>query len=285
MQKYLKRIIFSVKSQRNIFWDNTEIDIGCEVIIPDKFIGDQPLCIISHGSGGLGSDTELFVSSLTNAGIACLLVDSFTGRNVSSLSWDSQSSYISPKVRAHETIEAYKFLLENKDTLFQCINLNKVALVGFSWGADTLAQILGQHTDVIPSNAFYALCYGNLWPFESAFYNAKNQNVTLYHGSDDNWTSPEKSKIFANETNSKYVEFFGCTHGFCKFGYDKNMVTQVVINHHADFPVPTEMHEVYYWIQQGKIWKDTSWKKVDVEMTYDQLASEKIISDIIQHLS
>ena len=27
----------------------TEIQCGCKLTIPDKFLGDQPLCIISHG--------------------------------------------------------------------------------------------------------------------------------------------------------------------------------------------------------------------------------------------
>lgn len=285
MQKYIKRILFSVKSQRNIFWDNTEIDIGCEVIIPNKFIGNQPLCIISHGSGGLGSDTELVVNSLLNAGIACLCVDSFTGRNIESLSWDNQSSYISPKVRAFETVEAYKYLQANSQSLFKIIDLDNIALVGFSWGADTLAQILGHYSSILPKDAFYSLCYGNLWPFEEAFYNAKNYDVTLYHGEIDNWTSPEKSKIFAKETNSNYVEFFGCTHGFCKYGYDRSKLDQVIVNYHADFPIPTEMKDVFYWVQQGKLWKDTDWKKVDVEITYDQLATEQVIADIISKLT
>lgn len=281
MKKYIKRILFSVKSQRNIFWDNTEIDIGCEVIIPDKFTGGTPLCVISHGSGGLGSDTELFVGSLTDAGIACLCVDSFTGRNISSLSWDSQSSYISPKVRAFETMKAVDYIRNNIDGLFQVIDIDKIAFVGFSWGADTLAQILGHYTDSIPADSFFALCYGNLWPFESAFYNAKKYDVTLYHGLADNWTSSEKSEIFAKETNSEFVQFFDVTHGFCKQGYNNDIAKDVIINHHADFPVPTEMVEVYNWVQQGKVWKDTEWKKVDAVMTFDPMAAQRVISDLI----
>ena len=282
MKKYIKRILFSVKSQRNIFWDNTEIDIGCEVTIPNKFVGNTPLCVISHGSGGLGSDTELFVDSLTDAGIACLCVDSFTGRNISSLSWDSQSSYISPKVRAHETMEALAYIKRNADSLFQMVNTDRISFVGFSWGADTLAQILGHHTQSLPDDSFFALCYGNLWPFESAFYNAKKYNVKLYHGADDNWTSSERSKIFANETNSKFVEFYSVTHGFCKQGYENDMAKNVIINHHADFPIPTEMTEVYNWVQQGKVWKDTDWKKVDAVMTFDPMATQQVLADIIK---
>ena len=50
----IKRVLFSVKSTKNIYWDNTtEISIGCELVIPNKWKGNQPLCIISHGCGGL----------------------------------------------------------------------------------------------------------------------------------------------------------------------------------------------------------------------------------------
>ena len=284
MKKYIKRILFSVKGQRNIFWDNAEIDVGCEVIIPNKFEGDTPLCIISHGSGGLGSDTDLFVNSLTDNGIACLCVDSFTGRNINSLTWNSQSSYISPKARAYETMQAFKYLKDNADSLFRVLDLENVALVGFSWGADTLAQILAHHADILPTNTFYALCYGNLWPFEKAFYNAKNHDVTLYHGSDDNWTSSEKSKIFAQETNSEFVEFYAVTHGFCKQGYTDDIAEDVIINYHADFPIPTEMTEVYHWVQQGKIWKDTDWQTVNAKLTFDPMASQRVIDDILRKL-
>ena len=68
--KNIKRVLFQVQSSKNIFWDDTPIRIGCQLVVPDKFAGNQPLCIISHGSGGLGSDTDLFVDSLGRQGIA-----------------------------------------------------------------------------------------------------------------------------------------------------------------------------------------------------------------------
>ena len=46
----------------------------------------------------------------------------------------------------------------------------------------------------------------------------------------------ERGKIFARETNSEFIEFMDCTHGFCKPGYDDELAEQVIINHHAEFP-------------------------------------------------
>ena len=114
----IKRVIFDIKSSKNIFWDDTPIRVGAQLVIPDKFKGDQPLCIISHGSGGLGSDTDLFVNSLGMQGIATLCVDSFTGRSMEAIGWNDFSSYVSPKMRAMETVEAYKFLCENHKNMF-----------------------------------------------------------------------------------------------------------------------------------------------------------------------
>ena len=283
--KNIKRVLFQVKSAKNIFWDDTPIRIGCQLVVPDKFAGDQPLCIISHGSGGLGSDTVLFVDSLGRQGIATLCVDSFTGRSMEAIGWNDFSGYVSPRMRALETVEAYKFLCENHKNMFAGLNLNKLALVGFSWGADTVANVIAHYNETLPKETFFALCYGNLWPFEEAFYKAKEYDVTLYHGAEDNWTSPEKSKIFADETNSKYVEFFDCVHGFCKPGYDDEVAEQVIVNHHAPFPVPTELKQVYSWIQKGKIWEDTEWQRIDAKMSYDQMATEQILNDIITKLT
>ena len=279
----IKRIIFQVDSKMNhAIIDDSPIQVGCELVIPDKFKVKQPLCIISHGSGGLGADTDLFVNSLANLGIASLCVDSFTGRNIDALHWgDILSSYVSPKMRALETVEAYNFL-KNKN--FPYLDLDNVACVGFSWGADTIANITGYYFNQLPKDTFYALCYGNLWPFEEAFYNAKDLNVRLYHGEKDNWTSPDKSKIFAEQTDSEYVEFYDCVHGFCKPANGLNDVGQVTINHHAPFPIPTELTDVYKWIMKGKIWKDTDFQKVNAVMEYDDLATQRIISDIYKHL-
>ena len=110
-------------------------------------------------------------------------------------------------------------------------------------------------------------------------------DVTLYHGEKDNWTSPEKSKIFAEQTDSKYVEFFDCVHGFCKPAIGRNNAGEVIVNHNAPFPIPTELTEVYKWIKQGKIWEDTDFLKVSALMEYDDLATQRILSDIHQHLT
>ena len=280
----IKRVIFSVDSKKNNpLIDDTPIQVGCELVIPDKYKVNQPLCIISHGSGGLGSDTDLFVNSLTRYGIASLYVDSFTGRNIDNLPWsDILSSYVSPKMRGYETYQAFKYLQEHN---FPHLNLDKVACVGFSWGADSIANLMAHWGDELPKDTFYALAYGNLWPFEEQFYKGKEHDITLYHGSDDTWTSPDKGKIFAQETDSKFVEFFGCYHGFCKPGYDNHSVGEVIVNHNAPFPIPTELPAVYKWIMKGKIWKDTDFQKVDAVMSYDDLATQRIVSDIIEKLT
>ena len=173
--KNIKRVLFQVQSSKNIFWDDTPIRIGCQLVVPDKFAGNQPLCIISHGSGGLGSDTDLFVDSLGRQGIATLCVDSFTGRSMEAIGWSDFSGYVSPRMRALETVEAYKFLCENHSNMFAGLSLNKLALVGFSWGADTVANVIAHYNETLPKETFFALCYGNLWPFEEAFYKLFHQ--------------------------------------------------------------------------------------------------------------
>ena len=66
---------------------------------------------------------------------------------------------------------------------------------------------------------------------------------------------------------------------------DYEVAEQVIVNHHAPFPVPTELKQVYSWIQKGKIWEDTEWQRVDAKMSYDQMATEQILNDIITKLT
>lgn len=263
----------------------TDIQCGCKLTIPDKYKVNHPLCIISHGSGGIGSDTQLFVDSLSHKGIASLVVDSFTGRNITTLDWsDAKQSYMAPKDRALETFNGYQFLKDNS-YLTRNLNLDKLACVGFSWGADTIANLMAWWGEELPKDTFYSLVYGNLWPFERRFYKGRDHDITLYHGADDNWTSAEKSKVFAEQTNSEFVEFWGCTHGFCKPGKDGVIEKGQTINYHVDYPVPTEVKAVWGMVAStGKLWHDTDFKTVDAKMDYDHLATERVIADIVTKL-
>ena len=93
--------------------------MGIQLVVPDKFAGDPSLCIMSLVLGGLGSDTDLFVDSLGRQGIATLCVDSFTGRSMEAIGWNDFSGYVSLRMRALETVEAYKFLCENPKICLQ----------------------------------------------------------------------------------------------------------------------------------------------------------------------
>jgi hypothetical protein len=41
---------------------------------------------------------------------------------------------------------------------------------------------------------------------------------------------------------------------------------------------------VFGWIQKGKVWKDTDWLRVDAKLAYDQMATERVLDDIIGKL-
>ena len=51
------------------------------------------------------------------------------------------------------------------------------------------------------------------------------------------------------------------------------------------FLFPTELKQVYSWIQKGKIWEDTEWQRIDAKMSYDQMATEQIPNDIITQIN
>ena len=102
--------------------------------------------------------------------------------------------------------------------------------------------------------------------------------ILQFNGSDDNWTSAEKGKIFAEKTNSEFVEFFGCTHGFCKPGKDGEIVSKQTINYHVDYPTSTELKAVWGTVATtGKLWHDAEFEYVDAKMDYDPWLQKELL--------
>ena len=73
---------------------------------------------------------------------------------------------------------------------------------------------------------------------------------------------------------------------FANPGYDDEVAEQVIVNHHVFlFPVPTELKQVYSWIQKGKIWEDTEWQRIDAQMSYDPNGYRTDSNDIITQIN
>ena len=58
--------------------------LAVELRIPQVQKAKFPAVVLIHGSGGLGSNIDMWVHELNKAGIATLIVDTFSGRGITS---------------------------------------------------------------------------------------------------------------------------------------------------------------------------------------------------------
>jgi dienelactone hydrolase len=93
--------------------------------------GKQPLVILMHASGGIGSNVSMWVPYLNELGISTFVIDGFAGRGISSVSTNQ-----SQLGRLNFIIDIYRAL----DLLAKHprVDPNRIALMGFSRGGSAV---------------------------------------------------------------------------------------------------------------------------------------------------
>jgi dienelactone hydrolase len=107
------------------------VTIAAELRLPRTAQSRMPAVVILHGSGGLSGSHDLWAQELVGMGIAVLLVDSFTGRGIRSVSASQDTLG-----RLAMMIDAYRALeLLAPDSR---IDTDRIALLGFSRGGQSV---------------------------------------------------------------------------------------------------------------------------------------------------
>lgn len=125
--------------------------IAGELRLPQGVTGRLPAVVLMHGSGGAGPREEFWSKTFNEMGIASFLVDSFSGRGLTSVSANQamlgRFNMIVDAYRAHATLSAHAR-----------IDRSRIALMGFSRGGQTAlyASLKRFHQAWDPEVAFAA---------------------------------------------------------------------------------------------------------------------------------
>jgi dienelactone hydrolase len=190
--------------------------LAAELRIPQGQKAKFPAVVLIHGSGGVSGSMDLWVHALNQAGIATLVVDTFSGRGIASTVQDQTLLHSLAMM-----VDAYRGL----DLLAKHprIDASKISIMGFSKGA--VASVFSA------SNRFKAL-YGGSAKFAShiGLYTPCNTRfigdtdltgspIRFFHGTSDDYVNVVPCRAYVTELKSKGVdatltEFANTQHGY-----------------------------------------------------------------------
>lgn len=191
--------------------------IAAELRIPKPGTEPLPAVVFAHGSGGVGAIVDRWSQELNSIGVATLIVDSFTGRGITSVSDDQgQLGTLAMIVDAYRALE----LLAKHPR----IDPSRIGLMGFSRGGRvalyaSLRRFQQMHgtpgVEFAIYLPFYAPC--NVRYLEDESISAKP--LRLFHGTADDWVLVAPCREYVASLRAKSVdirltEYEGAYHAF-----------------------------------------------------------------------
>jgi dienelactone hydrolase len=166
-----------------------------ELRIPRPGTDRLPAVILIHGSGGLGSTHDRWVSELNDAGLATFVVDSFSGRGINN-TVDDQSQLASLAMM----VDAYRALAALAQ--HPRIDANRIAVMGFSKGAVAAIYSSNERFRKMygAPNLQFAAHIGLYTPCNVTLKNddkVSGKPIRLFHGAADDWVSIEPCRDYA----------------------------------------------------------------------------------------
>ena len=157
-----------------------------ELRLPQGTTPKFPVVVLVHGSGGIGAAMDAWVHHLNQAGVATFVLDTFTGRGI--------TSTVADQTQLHSLammVDAYKAL----DLLAKHprIDANKISVMGFSKGA--VASIFSASTrfkKAYGSSNTFASHIGLYTPCNSRYQGdtqLTGKPMRLFHGTTDDYVS------------------------------------------------------------------------------------------------
>ena len=190
--------------------------LAAELRIPQGQKAKFPAVVLIHGSGGVSGSMDVWVHALNQAGVATLVVDTFSGRGITSTVQDQTLLHSLAMM-----VDGYRGL----DLLAKHprIDARKISIMGFSKGA--VASIFSASTRfkaLYGGTAQFASHIGLYTPCNTRFLGdteVTGSPMRLFHGTTDDYVNVRPCRAFVAELKSKGVdvsltEFENTQHGY-----------------------------------------------------------------------
>lgn len=191
--------------------------LAAELRIPQAQKAKFPAVVLIHGSGGVGSNIDMWVHELNKAGIATLIVDSFSGRGITSTVQDQ--TLLHSLAMMVDSYRALDMLAKHPR-----IDASKISIMGFSKGA--VASIFSSTTrfkEMYGSSAKFASHIGLYTPCNTRFMGdsaVTGVPMRLFHGTADDYVNVVPCRAYVQELKSKGVDISLTEFADTQHGYD-----------------------------------------------------------------
>jgi dienelactone hydrolase len=178
----------------------------------DKF----PAVIMIHGGGGVAPNVDRWAQEINSIGIATFILDSFSGRGITSA---SQLDSLAMMIDAYRALD----ILAHHGR----IDPNRIGVMGFSKGgvaalqssSERFRKTYGPRNEEFAAHiALYAQCYAQYRDDDQL----TGKPVRLYHGLADDWIPIEACRAYVerakkNGADITLTEYPGATHVYDLF--------------------------------------------------------------------
>jgi dienelactone hydrolase len=191
--------------------------LAAELRLPSAGTERVPVVVLLHGSGGVSANHDRWVRELNGLGIATLLVDSFTGRGITTTVEDQ--SQLGQMAMIYDAYRALELLAGHPR-----IDPSRIGLFGNSRGGvgALYASVMRFQRMYAPADATFAV-YISLYPPCTREYiddtAVADRPIRLYHGTSDLIAPIERCRAYVRRLQAagedvQLTEYAGAHHGF-----------------------------------------------------------------------
>ena len=197
--------------------------LAAELRIPQGQKAKFPAVVLIHGSGGVSGGMDRWVHRLNEAGIATLVVDTFSGRGITSTVQDQ--TLLHSLAMMVDSYRALDLLAKHPR-----IDASKISVMGFSKGA--VASVFSASTRfkaMYGSSAKFASHIGLYTPCNTRFIgdtDLTGSPMRFFHGTSDDYVNVVPCRAYVAELNSKGVDITLTEFANTQHGYDSPLAPE-----------------------------------------------------------
>lgn len=197
--------------------------LAAELRIPQGQKAKFPAVVLIHGSGGVSGSMDFWVHTLNQAGIATLVVDTFSGRGITSTVQDQ--TLLHSLAMMVDSYRALDLLAKHPR-----IDASKISIMGFSKGA--VASVFSASTRFkaqYGGPAKFASHIGLYTPCNTRFIgdtDLTGSQMRLFHGTSDDYVNVVPCRAYVAELKSKGVDITLTEFANTQHGYDSPLIPE-----------------------------------------------------------